>query len=128
MLTITGSLNDGYTGTLTVGIDGSRSTGIQKLEPETGGQFKLNQNYPNPFTDETTVAFELTNDAQVILSIFDLQGRKVYEALNAYRSAGSHTLTLQRAALALAAGSYVYEFRTVNALGVFFQSKLLTIQ
>ena len=128
MLSITSNTTGGYTGEITMGIDTATSTGIQKLEPETGGQFKLQQNYPNPFSDETTIAFEMLNDAQVVISLFDLQGRKVYEALNAHRASGSHTLQLERSALELAAGSYVFEFRSINSLGTFSQSKLLTIQ
>lgn len=127
MLTITNN-TIGYTGTITIGIDSALSTGLQTLEPETGGQFKLQQNYPNPFSDETTIAYEMLNDAQVIINLYDLQGRKVYEALNAHQAAGNHTLKLERTAHGLAAGSYVFELRSINSLGTFSQSKLLTIR
>ncbi|MCK7535260.1 MAG: T9SS type A sorting domain-containing protein [Marinilabiliales bacterium] len=36
-------------------------------------------NYPNPFAYETTVVFDLPEDGEVILKVFDLSGREVGE-------------------------------------------------
>jgi len=37
----------------------------------------LGQNYPNPFNPETTISFDLANEAQVSLTIYDLTGQQV---------------------------------------------------
>ena len=128
MLEVTGNTTDGFVGTLTVGIDGATTTGLQRLEPDTGGQFSVQQNFPNPFSDETAIGLELHNAAQVVVTVFDLQGRRRYEALNAYYPSGHHVIALRQSEMGLAAGSYVYEVRTINEQGTFFQAKLMTVR
>ncbi len=118
----------GYDASLTIGIS-VPVTGVINLEPETGGQFKLNQNYPNPFHDVTTIPFTLTNSSHVKIEIFDLQGRKVMEALNEKMSSGEQKVELNRKtnAAALAEGSYVYQLTVENENGIFRQCKALMI-
>lgn len=41
------------------------------------GAAKLEKNCPNPFDQETCIAFELQKTQQVRLEIFDLKGRRV---------------------------------------------------
>ncbi|MEJ2054284.1 MAG: S8 family peptidase, partial [Calditrichaceae bacterium] len=38
---------------------------------------RLEQNYPNPFNIETTISYSLKNHANVVINIYDLQGRLV---------------------------------------------------
>ena len=40
-------------------------------------QTQLLQNYPNPFNPETWLPFELSQDTEVIVSIYDVQGKRV---------------------------------------------------
>lgn len=47
------------------------------MEPETGGQFKLGQNFPNPYVDGTSVPFTLKNPSDVTIELFDAMGKKV---------------------------------------------------
>ncbi len=51
------------------------------------------QNYPNPFSNETTFKFRLTETAQVNISIYDLAGRKVGTVVNQVKQAGEHEVT-----------------------------------
>ncbi len=44
---------------------------------EIANGFNLYQNIPNPFTDKTTIGFDLSNESKFKLSIFDLTGRKL---------------------------------------------------
>ena len=53
----------------------------------------LLQNYPNPFTDRTTLTFRLDRPAAVRLVIYDVLGRAVRTLLDETRNAGEHTLT-----------------------------------
>lgn len=46
-----------------------------KIPPIT--EFKAFDNYPNPFSNETTISFLLPNDSQVTLQVFDNNGRKI---------------------------------------------------
>lgn len=52
---------------------------------------KLNPNYPNPFTTSTTIPFELAEDSEVTLTIWNMIGQKVATLVDGMREAGSHT-------------------------------------
>ncbi|GAB3290219.1 hypothetical protein GCM10027511_02480 [Hymenobacter humi] len=96
------------------------------LDRETGGQFVLGQNYPNPYVGETTVPFTLTNTSDVRLDLFDLAGRKVAGIVRKNQGAGEHTIKLNLGGLGLPPGDYLYQLQVSNSRGVYRQSKLMT--
>jgi len=51
-------------------------------------QFKLYPTYPNPFNPATTIAFDLPREADVRLTIFNLNGKQVAELANNHYKAG----------------------------------------
>ena len=125
MLTVTpNATTGGYDASLTVGV-AVPVTGVIKLEPETGGQFKLGANYPNPFNSATTIPFTLANESNIKLELFDLQGRKVQTLAEGQMASGERTVVLNKAALAT--GSYVYQLTVENSNGIFRQCKLLSV-
>ncbi|NOR86876.1 MAG: T9SS type A sorting domain-containing protein, partial [Bacteroidales bacterium] len=54
--------------------------------------FTLEQNYPNPFSNETTIAFQLVEDSPVKIEIFDLQNRRVVSLLDQKMKMGAHQI------------------------------------
>jgi hypothetical protein len=54
--------------------------------------FALLQNYPNPFNSQTTITYELKENAQVSLSIYNIFGQLVETLINDYRSPGYHSV------------------------------------
>jgi hypothetical protein len=56
-------------------------------------QFALHQNYPNPFNPNTNIAFDLPEDVEVSLTIYNTSGQKVAELMNGEVKAGHHTVT-----------------------------------
>ncbi|MCS6808209.1 MAG: T9SS type A sorting domain-containing protein [Bacteroidota bacterium] len=127
LLTITENpTTGGYDASITVGIQ-APLTGITELEPETGGQFVLQQNYPNPFAASTTFSFTLKYTAFVELSIYDMNGRKLVVILSRTLHTGEHTVHFDRALHGLAPGNYLFELRTKNAAGEFHQCKVMTV-
>lgn len=52
---------------------------------------KLNPNYPNPFRQSTTVPFELAEDAEVTLTVWNMIGQKVATLVDGMQEAGVHT-------------------------------------
>ncbi|MFQ6112637.1 MAG: alkaline phosphatase D family protein [bacterium] len=56
---------------------GSQPTGVEEAVTEAPSQFKLEQNYPNPFNATTRVAYELAQESEVTLRIFNLNGQVV---------------------------------------------------
>ncbi len=69
--------------------------------------FELYQNVPNPFADETVVAFSLPTDAATIITVHDASGRVVAQFSGDY-AAGYNTVRLTRDALKGASGVLVY--------------------
>jgi hypothetical protein len=63
--------------------------GIEDVVAESS--FKLT-NYPNPFRNNTRISFELTENAHVKLSIFDISGRLVETLIDADVQSGTHTV------------------------------------
>lgn len=116
----------GYDSYLEVGIKGSGTTSLWNAEPETGEQFKLNQNFPNPYTDFTRIAFNLTNKSAVKIDIFDLQGKNVAQIDKGELSNGDHQVMLNMQALGIPTGNYIYQLQVENSNGLFRQCKMMT--
>ena len=49
--------------------------------------------YPNPFTDVTTVAFDLGRPGRVLVTVYDAVGREVVSLLDRYLGQGDHTVS-----------------------------------
>ena len=54
--------------------------------------FALSQNYPNPFNPETTIKYQIPNNSQVYLSIYNVIGQEVRVLINQELSAGYHSV------------------------------------
>ena len=52
--------------------------------------FRLDQNYPNPFSASTSISYELDKQSDVKISIYDILGRKVRDFSAGLEAAGSH--------------------------------------
>nr|NQU89572.1 VCBS repeat-containing protein [Bacteroidota bacterium] len=63
---------------------------IDNSEPT---NYKLHNNYPNPFKSGTTIEFTLAKPSDVMLKIYDAEGRDIKTLINAHVSAGIHTTT-----------------------------------
>jgi hypothetical protein len=59
--------------------------------PEKPEPSRLRQNYPNPFKDQTTITYELWENAHVSLKVYNIFGQLVETAINEIRPAGSYT-------------------------------------
>jgi glucuronoarabinoxylan endo-1,4-beta-xylanase len=55
-------------------------------------KFELEQNYPNPFTSSTAISFDLKNQTDTKLTIYDILGRIVFQTSAGIQSSGAHTL------------------------------------
>ena len=68
--------------------------------------FILQQNYPNPVVNETTIAFNLSESARVTLEVFDSRGELVATPVQSTLGRGEHPINFN--ANRLAAGTYFY--------------------
>jgi hypothetical protein len=67
----------------------SVSTSIIDFSDNTSG-FALFQNYPNPFTQRTEICLHLDVSAHIVLTVFDLTGRKVKTLLDSEHEKGDY--------------------------------------
>ena len=78
------------------------------------GAIALHQNYPNPFNPVTNIRWELNTDQHVLLTVYDLLGRKVTELANGVYPVGAHTVTFDSGNLA--SGIYLYRLQAGNVM------------
>ena len=50
----------------------------------------LAQNYPNPFNPETTIAFDMVEDGNVSIEVFNVRGQKVKTLINEHMTSGEN--------------------------------------
>jgi PKD repeat protein len=70
---------------------------IQSKSKKGSGAFHSQEyivNYPNPFVSSTTIQYELTDDADVIIEIYDMLGHRISQIITEKESAGIHTQLL----------------------------------
>ena len=73
--------------------------------------FALHQNYPNPFNPTTTLQYDLPEDAQVKIMIYDLMGREVKTLVNNQQTAGFKSIlwdATNNLGQPVSAGMYLY--------------------
>lgn len=75
-------------------------------------EFSLMQNYPNPFNPSTNIPFELSEAAEVTISVYSVLGQKVATLVNGRYQAGQHSVQFN--AQNLASGVYVYRMEAKN--------------
>ncbi len=88
---------------------------------------QLSQNFPNPFNPETWIPYQLASDANVVLHIYDTQGRRIYSRTLGYQKAGSHTAYWNgrnTTGEPVASGIYFYSLET----GTFHATRKMLIQ
>jgi protocatechuate 3,4-dioxygenase beta subunit len=117
---------DGYDSFLEVTVNGSGVTGLAEAAPETGGQFVLNQNYPNPYKNRTKVPFSLANTSDVQLEIFDLSGKKVATIQKENLASGKQEILVDLKDLGLVHANYIYQLEVKNNFGTYRQCKMMT--
>ena len=69
----------------------------------------LNQNYPNPFNPSTQITYELPQQTDVRLTVYDMVGRQVATLVNETVQAGVHNVNFD--ASSLSSGVYIYRLQ-----------------
>ncbi|NND72247.1 MAG: T9SS type A sorting domain-containing protein [Rhodothermales bacterium] len=89
--------------------------------------YKLFDNYPNPFNPTTTIGFDLPLDKQISVSVYDISGRLVKTLVNnELFPKGVHEVTWDgrsASGASVASGTYLYTLEYGN----FRQSKTMTL-
>lgn len=75
---------------------------------------RLAQNYPNPFNTRTTISYELVENAQVEITIFNLMGERMKTLINEFQSKGEHSIIWDgrdEPGQEAASGTYYYQLK-----------------
>lgn len=81
---------------------------------EAPSKLNLWQNYPNPFNPTTEISFDLPNEGNVRLVVYDMLGRKIAVLVDEVRKVGNYKLTFD--ASGLSSGIYIYRLETGNQI------------
>lgn len=69
------------------------------------GSFKL-RNFPNPFSDQTEITFEIPGSAHIRLSVYDITGQEVAILVNGQLGKGTHNIAFDNSIQRLKPGIY----------------------
>jgi hypothetical protein len=81
--------------------------------------FDVHQNYPNPFNPTTTIKYQLPQNSEVKLAIYNVLGQKVRTLLEGKVEAGYHEVLwdgLNDSGNQIASGIYIYRFEADDFL------------
>lgn len=87
-------------------------TGFNDWELSDATSFTLYQNYPNPFSSQTTIPFTLTRDESVTIRISDMYGKTVELVSSQFFAAGQHEYQWQSSGVP--SGIYLYSLTIGN--------------
>ena len=72
--------------------------------------------YPNPFAQSTKISYTLKEKANVVLSVYTLQGQRVQTLVNSTQNPGDYQVTFD--AGKLSAGTYFYHLQSGNEVKI----------
>jgi len=88
--------------------------------------YTLHQNYPNPFNPITSLKYDLPEQAQVTLTIYNLMGREITQLVNTTQEAGYRSVQWNATDMhgkPVSAGVYLYQIRA----GEFVQTRKMVL-
>ncbi|HMB93054.1 MAG TPA: T9SS type A sorting domain-containing protein, partial [Rhodothermales bacterium] len=92
---------------------GDLNTGLE--QPDAPSDFVLAPNYPNPFSNSTTISFSLSTEAAgrpVRLTVFDVRGRQIATLVDGVLAPGLHQVSWNGLGLdSMRMGSGIYFYR-----------------
>ncbi len=84
--------------------------GVKNIGTEIPTEFKLYDNYPNPFNPETIIKFDIPNASFVNITIYDMLGREVATLVNEFIKPGRYETRFD--ASGLESGIYMCRIKT----------------
>ncbi|RPI14374.1 MAG: T9SS C-terminal target domain-containing protein [Ignavibacteriae bacterium] len=101
----------GYGGTITKLT--TSPVGISNNNYNIPNEYSLEQNYPNPFNPVTTITYSIPQASHVIISLYDVTGKKINGIVDEYKNAGTYNINFD--ASHLSSGMYFYRLEARQA-------------
>ena len=79
-------------------------------------EFRLEQNFPNPFNPTTKIQYQLPQDAKVTLKVYDILGSEVKTLVNEEQEAGYKEVKFNGSSYA--SGMYIYRLTAGNYVSI----------
>lgn len=115
-LTLIAAIINGVAIDITDTLNHHIENNLTTIQPITAGNsalpkmFRLNQNYPNPFNPGTVISYQIPNNNNIILKIYDINGKEVTTLVNEYKEAGEYKVTFN--GNNVASGVYYYQIES----------------
>jgi hypothetical protein len=93
-------------------------------EVDVSHQLRL-MNYPNPFTNKTTIRYELPFNGVVSVQVFDLAGKVVAMPVSGHKPAGLHTIDFN--SKNVSKGTYYYKVTVTSGNKMFTKTNKMTV-
>ncbi|MFA7360970.1 MAG: putative Ig domain-containing protein [Candidatus Kapaibacterium sp.] len=102
-------------------------TAINSINENIINDYKLFQNFPNPFNPSTVIGYALPNNSYVSLKVYDILGKEIATLVNSVQKRGYQEITLNTDNLNLSSGIYLYSLiaNELNTNRVFKETKVL---
>ncbi len=90
--------------------------GVNNEHTETGIDFFLENNFPNPFNPATLISYRLPEECHVKLQIFDITGSEIVTLVNKHHAPGKYSVKFSAAGREdyLSSGVYIYRLEAGN--------------
>ena len=77
-------------------------------------EFALEQNYPNPFNPSTQITYQLAENSNVVLKVYNLLGKEIAVLVDEQKEAGIHKVNFD--ASSLPSGVYLYKIENAGLI------------
>ncbi len=77
-------------------------------------EYKLSQNFPNPFNPTTKISFSVKEKSSVSISLYNLLGKEIAKLVDAEKNPGEYEIEIDANKLGLVSGIYFYKMTANN--------------
>ncbi len=90
--------------------------GVNQISSEIPDGYELSQNYPNPFNPQTRIKYSIPKNSNVIIKLYDVQGKEIATLAEGMHTAGSYEINfnVNETGSVLSSGIYFYKLITAD--------------
>ena len=88
---------------------------VDEQRSESSIDYKLHNNYPNPFNSSTEIPYDMLNEDYISIKIYNLRGCIVKVLVNGFKNVGNHVANWHgknQKGISVSAGVYIYSIET----------------